>query len=721
MTGSRITVHLILHAHIDPVWLWSWQAGLDETIATCRSACDRLDTHHDAIFTLGDAWGYRMIERTDPRLFRRIEKHVESGQWEIVGGWWLQPDCNLPSGVGFEKQIELGRRFFLDRFGVFPRVAFNVDSFGHAASLPSIMRAFGQDRYVMMRPSDHEMTLPGRIFHWRGFHDDAPVTCFRIGGRYWTNEVTTDHILAATSHLPSGVRHTMCFIGLGDHGGGPTERQIAWCREHANAIPDCELVFSSPSRFFDAIEKAADILPAVTGELQHHAIGCYSVTRSVKTAIRKAEHLLVQAENMARNNGGLDARAAEHLNDGWERVCFGQFHDALGGTCLPSSYPQIEDGAAYARAVADEFLQLGLRRQLADSPYDSRQRIALFNASDFPFKGFAVVTPWIEGPWRDSWRVVTSEGDVLPHQLLGIEGSTPPSYMSPQILFRLFVSPTEFTTLFIERDDEPTGLLADVGAAVQATSNQLRTDGVCLSLVPRPSLTLDDAPLIQPQIELYTDPTDTWAHGALRLGTKLSATARWEKPLRTDSGPLMASLLARGRIADSDLTAEWRVYAGEPGAELLLRVHWRAIQHVLKLVVPLFEHPLCRHYDGIPGRILERRPESIERPIRDFTLLEFQNGGSFGVVCPDVFSMEASTDALELTLLRSPIMAHHDPAAADESPRAIPSDQGVHEFRFFFASGPDVDANWLEERAMMYHRPLITADWTSGMAARSER
>ncbi len=84
-----ITVHLILNAHIDPVWLWPWAAGVDETIATCRSACDRLDANPDAIFTRGEAWGYRMVETIDPELFARIRGHVASGRWEIVGGWWI--------------------------------------------------------------------------------------------------------------------------------------------------------------------------------------------------------------------------------------------------------------------------------------------------------------------------------------------------------------------------------------------------------------------------------------------------------------------------------------------------------------------------------------------------------------------------------------------------------------------------------------------------------
>src|SRR3712207_8116218 len=37
----------------------------------------------------------------DPAMFAAIKRRVAEGRWCIVGGWWLQPDCNLPSGASF--------------------------------------------------------------------------------------------------------------------------------------------------------------------------------------------------------------------------------------------------------------------------------------------------------------------------------------------------------------------------------------------------------------------------------------------------------------------------------------------------------------------------------------------------------------------------------------------------------------------------------------------
>ena len=180
------------------------------------------------------------------------------------------------------------------------------------------------------------MELPARIFRWRGYEGGPEVTTFRIPKAYTCRGITREHIETALTCLPEGVDHTMSFVGFGDHGGGPTEAQIAWIRENQNAFPGAKLVFSSPQQFFDTIEPQACKLPLVTGELQHHSIGCYSVHRPVKVGVRRAEHRLVQAETLVKGDPKPEPRAAERLKEAWRWVCFSHFHDTYGGTCIPS-------------------------------------------------------------------------------------------------------------------------------------------------------------------------------------------------------------------------------------------------------------------------------------------------------------------------------------------------------------------------------------------------
>ena len=684
------TVHLIFNAHLDPIWLWPWQAGLDEALATCRSACDRLDAHPDLTFSRGEAWVYSQVERLDPALFARIRRHIAAGRWEVVGGWWIQPDCNAPSGWGMEKQIALGKDYFQAAFGAFPHVAFNVDSFGHAATLPGLMRASGQGCYVMMRPQEHEKALPARLFRWRGYEGGPEVTTFRVAGGYNSdpNGNLRSHVENALSALPPGVEETMCFVGLGDHGGGPTERLIGWCRALGEELraegADYRLVFSTPARFFEAVAAHIPSLPLVTGELQFHAVGCYSVHRAVKLGVRLGEHRLHQAETFAPARGPEDEMA---MQEAWERVCFHQFHDTLGGTCLPSAYAQVEATLGAARTTADEALQYGLRRRLNALHDDPSQRIVFGNASDAPWDGWTEFEPWLDWKaWRPDTALRDEAGVSIPWQalpseaLVGIGAGGRPT----RLLMRLSVPPNGLRVVMIHPGEVPTPVSASASVSEDA---------------------LPDV-----RLELIADHTDTWSHGIDRYGENPAALAEWDAPQILERGPLMASLLRSGRIGDSLLRAEWRVYADEPLVELTLDVAWRASSQMLKLTLPLPDAPADRT-DGILGGSLVRPNTGAESPLRDWTLFP----GGTGVVCPDVFALDATPTRARFTLLRAVPLAFHDPYAGPFD-RAILSDQGPHRFRFRFFPG-GADAGLLESHALMLQRPLLAADLTRGMPA----
>jgi len=570
---------------------------------------------------------------------------------------------------------------------------------------------------VMMRPQEHELDLPARLFRWRGHDGGEAVTTFRIAREYATRQISREHIAAALQGLPAGVTHTMAFIGVGDHGGGPTERQIAWRRDHAEAFEGARLVFSSPARFFDAVEAEGAALPLVTGELQHHAVGCYSVLRAVKLGVRAAEEALGQAEIVAAADPAPDPSAAQQIAAAWREVAFNQFHDTLGGTAIPSANDQAVDQLGAAKAAADRIVQLGFRRRVAaDLPDDHRQRIALLNASESPFDGYLTLAPWTEARWRRHWRILDEAGAVIPHQPVGQEAATA---FPRRILLRLTAPAKGMRVLVIDRGDPDTPDEPPRAAARPApvTIARLQGSDAAVGFDPAATLSFEGLAALAPRLVLSEDPTDTWSHGVDRLGEVQVAAARWSPPTLIDDGPLMRSAIQQGSIGDSELTAEWRVHAGEPVAHLRLRVHWRARHRLLKLILPL---ALASRVDGVMGGELARDLDGRERPLQDFAWFRRAAGSPLGVVCPDVFALDADPAGARLTLLRSPLMAHPDPAPADAFPRAEPADQGVHTFRFQFAAFDALTPAWLAARAAMEHRPLIVADWTKGMTARGD-
>ena len=702
-----LTVHVIFNAHLDPIWLWPWHAGIDEALSTCRSACERLDANPDVCFSQGEAWVYHQVERLDPGLFKRIREHIAAGRWEIIGGWWTQPDCNFPEEIGIRHQIQMGRDYFLDTFGQFPEIGFNPDSFGHNASLPRIMNEFGQKKYVFMRPQEHEKSLPGRLFRWRGV-GGGELTTFRIARAYCCREMSKDFLRACTTELPEGIEHTACFCGVGDHGGGPTETLIRQIRELAAEAKDLKIVFSTAKRFFDAIAGQEDKLPVVEGELQHHAVGCYTVHRAGKTALKAATQRLRQVETAFENypESKTDCAAAM-LRDHWRNVVFHQFHDTLGGTCLPSAYRHVQNelGAAeeWGNALLNDVLRIRMR-QLSD---DEHQRIMLYNASDVPYDGWMEVEPWmgLRG-WHDEFGVFDEQNQAVPFQKILNESLTGGN----RLAVRVKVAPGQIMALHIDdkKEEEAFEEPAFTGDA-HCMGNQL---GAAVALYP-PEMMVGSWSFALPDVLLYPDNSDTWSHGIDRYPDKDETLPTWGVPQVLNDGKHVREIAQRGRIGNSDLLRRFRIYSDTGAVELLLRVDWQEHNKVLKLVMPV-EAGGDMRTDGIPGAHIDRAQDGAERPVRDWTMVPLDAEEKLAIVSPDVFALDGTKDRLRLTLLRSPQMAHHDPYPGGRLDGRY-SDRGEHDFHFWFMAGADVTPEKLDQLATMMQRPLITADYTRGM------
>lgn len=703
----RHTVHLVCNAHIDPVWLWPWSGGLDEIVSTCESVCGLLERNRDVIFTRGEAWVYEHVERIAPQVFARIRRLVRRGQWEIVGGWYLQPDCNLPGERSLQRQIELGRDYFQRRFGVWPDIGYNVDSFGHHARLPALLHAAGQRHYVMMRPEQHETALSASLFWWRGETDGPRVLTFRIEGAYCTTQPLDEaHIRKSLRSLAPGVTHTMCFIGLGDHGGGPSQEMVDWCRAHRDAFEGIELEFSSPARFFAAVRRQARNAPTVTGELQPHAVGCYSVQRVVKAKARRAENLLTLAEGALQNDPGLRRESAVELDRAWRWLCFNQFHDTLGGTAVASAHEQIEAQLGYSIAVGDEVSVLAARRRFARLPPDAAQRLAIVHHGPARFDDWIEHEPWLEWTqWQADWALADERGELVPHQCLRAEGT---HGHLPRLLFRLAIEPGQMRVLRIVRGTAPARpprRTLPASALVAARGNEL-------------AIRQGRAHWTLPTLELVEDKTDTWSHGIESFDGPVIDRAQWRAPERIDAGPLLSSWMLRGRIGASALEAEWRVYRDTPGFELRLTVAWSDEHKLLRLLWP--QHARIDHrIDGMPGHAIRRSADGRERPLQDWSCANAQQRPLGAVVSPDVYSISAVPEALRFTLLRAPLLAHHDPDPGDH-PRRVFSDRGTHRFTFrFFPAVPAAGA--LRATALaLQQRPLV-GDVTRGMPLRALR
>ena len=322
--------HLICNAHIDPIWQWDWPEGVSATLSTFYSAVKLCD-EFDYVFCHNEVTVYKYVEEYAPELFSKIQELVKAGKWHIMGGWYLQPDCNMPSGESFVRQIREGQRYFKEKFGVTPTTAINLDPFGHTVGLVQIVKKCGQDSYLFMRPHAHELDLPSDQFIWRGL-DGSEIKGSRTIGGYNTplgKSAAAIRARAEGQDFPVGA----VLWGVGNHGGGPSRKDLADIEKELLPSTHIEYIHSTPERFFAAIAPTE----VFDRSLQISMPGCYTSMYSIKKLHALLEAEIYMAEKMssaAYMSGALKEYPEAELTTAVQDLLNAEFHDVLPGTSV---------------------------------------------------------------------------------------------------------------------------------------------------------------------------------------------------------------------------------------------------------------------------------------------------------------------------------------------------------------------------------------------------
>ena len=430
-------LHLICNAHIDPVWLWDMEEGISAAISTFRMAANFCEEYDGFVFNHNEVVLYEWIEEQEPALFERIRRLVKAGKWHIMGGWYLQPDCNMPSGESFIRQMEMGRNYFQEKFGVTPTTAINFDPFGHSQGLVQLMAKAGFDSYLCCRPGQGDCPLPADDFIWVGF-DGSKIMAHREGSygtlmgeagkkiREWLDKDGTKQEML-----------TGCVLwGVGNHGGGPSRLDLDEIgRLMAEENPDSgskkgvwKPIHSTPEDYFaDRRQKneARSIEePLVDRDLNSWAVGCYTSQIRIKQKHRQLEGELSLTEKMLSQavSRGLLAYPEKELKEAQKILLFCEFHDILPGSSIQSVEEQSIRMLDQGLEIVGKWKRRAFFALLAGEPKaaEGEYPILIYNPHPYPVEGdFTCEFQLANQNWSEKYAmpVISSQGKILPSQV----------------------------------------------------------------------------------------------------------------------------------------------------------------------------------------------------------------------------------------------------------------------------------------------------------------
>jgi alpha-mannosidase len=683
-------LYMIGNAHIDIPWLWPWSEAMAVGLSTFRAALDRMNEFPDFKFTASSAQLYEWAASADPNMIAEIRRRVAEGRWDVVGGWWVEPDVNIPNGESLVRHGLYSQRLFQQLVGRTARVGYNPDSFGHPGTLPQILKLQELRGYVFMRPAANEKQLPADVFWWQGA-DGTRVLTYRIPYSYGIEGDINDRLHDFVTKLQEPTRDMMLFYGAGDHGGGPAKATLHAILDAQKQPGAPKILFSTPDSYFDDIAKGKDF-PVVDDDLQHHSVGCYTAMSEIKKDNRTAEAALMTAEKMAELANvlvGLPYPKSDFAAS-WKKVLLMQFHDSMAGTALPEQYIVSHNAYGFAKEVANQAIYRAAEKiswQIPSADPDS-EYLVVFN----PHAWGANLKVQYDLSWgsdngegtKNDSRLEDEHGNAIPHQWTAgqtvVGDRKGLAFQAPLPAFGY----RQFRLRKIAPSAAP-------ASTVQATEKGLENEHLRVTFADDGTISIYDkdagAEVFRGNAGgargvVLDDHSDTWSHDVRAYTQEIGAFGSASFRV-LENGPVRATVRVRTSYGASLMTTDWTLYAGAHTLAAGISLDWHEHQKILKFSYPVdVENPVPTYEIAYGFKV--RKANGAEDPgQRWIDVSGERNGKAYGLtVLNDAkYGYSVQDNDLRVSIVRGAVYAQHRPRQLDPNGEYIWQDQGIQTFR----------------------------------------
>lgn len=423
-TGSTGTFFLIPHTHWEGAVFQAREEYLEIGLPNILRAMALLRAYPNYRFTLDQVCYVKPFLERYPEQAEAFRRFVDQGRLCIVGGTDTMLDVNMPGGESFVRQVLYGKGYFRRTLGVDVTVGWHVDTFGHHAQMPQLLRLAGYRSFWFLRGVP-DWDTPSE-FIWEGL-DGTRIPA-----------VWLPHGYAVTHGSPSTLPEFSRFMQdwyekLGGFSSnpdrvGPAGADVCAPEEHLPVlVEEHNRQTGSPLRLqlatpleVEAATLPGDDAPVIAGELNPIFQGTYSSRIELKQINRRLESLLTTAEKLGVLLGAVGVQTSqEPIWEAWERVLFNQAHDLMAGVMTDGVYEDTLQSFDFSRRIAEQQVAERLRGySRAISTRGDGLPLVVFNALGTDRTDLVRATVGFATLDVMALRVIDPEGKLVPSQIM---------------------------------------------------------------------------------------------------------------------------------------------------------------------------------------------------------------------------------------------------------------------------------------------------------------
>ena len=719
--AKEFTLHCVGHAHIDMNWQWGYDETVNIVLSNLGTTVELMKEYPFMTFAQSQGAVYEIIDKFgSKKLLEDIKALVKEGRWEVTGGCWSENDKNMPNGESLVRHFLYTKKYVSNLLEMNPDdicVGFEPDTFGHNQNMPEIFTECGM-KYMYHNRGDK--TCP-HFVKWQAPTGEKILTYKDT--RWYANRVeavTMERALLV--YDCTGQKNLLYIYGTGDHGGGPTRRDVNRLLD-MQTWPIYPTIIPSTFRgFFQAVEANETKIVDESGEKNPFSVGCYTSQSRIKYANRAAERVFDSGEKFSAIDMLFgNEYPKEKYEKAWKKILFNQFHDVVTGSNVRESREfamgDFQKAMSYAntersyalRNIAD---RIDTSKFIKETDYledtacgagsgkigtmygnysgcsaSGKNRIyTFFNPSDHDRDETAELFIW---DWNlsEGWKMVDQDGKQIPFAIVDGGFNSYWSHYFAKALVKIKVPAMGYTCINLTKSDETVSRLPELGYI------SYREDVTDDNLVLENDLVRVELDTVTAEITSFYDKrqkkefcnSSVNGSGSFRLITE--ATNRYMTAWRvgrymniepimknltvtmTENFQLRKTISVDGDFANSHINYKLSLDKDSPALKITCTCDWHekgtkeSGVPQLNFLFPL-EFPVDKYIYNIPFGIIERNDRNIDQVANSFIYgidKEDPNGSGMMLFSDCKYGFRGYDNSISISLIRSSYDPDPDP------------------------------------------------------------